>query len=275
MTDVLTPLPIDVVSIQSQVVYGCVGNNAAIPTLQKLGLSVAAVPTVVFSNTPHYPTIHGGAIPADWFAGYLRGLRERQALAHTRAVLVGYMGGPQQAEILSGWLREIAADLPSIQIFIDPVIGDYDSGIYVKPGMVQAYQQQLLPLAHGMTPNCFELQSLTGCALSGLDSVIAAAKTLLQGKTQWVVVTSAAPDAASAAEMRVVLVSRAGVEVLSHPRIDATPKGTGDMFSATLTGYLLAGHSLAEAAQSACDNVMAALERTQRLGSNELVLTER
>ena len=82
------------VSVQSQVVYGRVGNNVATPVLLRAGLEVAIVPTVVFSNTPHYPTIHGGCIPDDWLPGYLSDLKARRALSQLRAVLVGYLGRP-------------------------------------------------------------------------------------------------------------------------------------------------------------------------------------
>src|SRR5690606_27089372 len=99
------PMRIEVVSVQSQVVYGQVGNNIAVPTLQAMGLRVAAVPTVVLSNTPHHPTLHGGPIPDDWFAGYLDDLVARGAVDRLRAVLVGYLGGPAQAEILADWIR--------------------------------------------------------------------------------------------------------------------------------------------------------------------------
>lgn len=77
---------------------------------------------------------------------------------------------------------------------IDPVIGDHDHGVYVDPGLVDAYRRDLLPLADGLTPNGFELAHLTGLAVNDVESVVAAARTLLTGRTQWVAVTSAAPE---------------------------------------------------------------------------------
>jgi pyridoxine kinase len=119
--DTLQPLAIDVVSVQSQVVYGRVGNNVAMPTLQALGLAAAAVPTVVFSNTPHYPSIHGGAIPEAWFAGYLQDLSARGALGRLRAVLTGYLGGPAQAGLLADWIGGLLAQRPGLRVVVDPV----------------------------------------------------------------------------------------------------------------------------------------------------------
>ncbi len=274
MTELLKTLPVDVISIQSQVVYGCVGNSVAVPTLQKMGLNVVPVPTVMFSNTPHYPTLYGGALPDDWFSGYLQGLHDRGVTEKAKAILVGYMGGPSQAKILAEWLARLIAARPDIQVIIDPVIGDYDTGIYVNPLMTEAYLDALLPLAQGMTPNCFELELLTGHPITDINSVIAAARTLLTGRTQWVVVTSAAPGDNSGRhdELRVIMVTRHKEQVFSHPRIAIYPKGTGDLFSAALTGYLLKNATLPDAIERSYGDVMAALERTRKFGYGELLL---
>lgn len=191
---VLQPLSLDVVSVQSQVIYGRVGNNVAVPALEALGFSVAAVPTVVFSNTPHYPTMHGGALLTEWFEGYLQDLSARGALHALRAILFGYLGNPRQADALARWARALLKERAGLRIVIDPVIGDQDHGIYVDPCLVDTYRRDLLPLADGLTPNSFELAHLTGLAVNDVESVVAAARTLLTGRTQWVAVTSAAPD---------------------------------------------------------------------------------
>ncbi|KAF0814872.1 Pyridoxine/pyridoxal/pyridoxamine kinase [Andreprevotia sp. IGB-42] len=272
-------LPIDVISVQSQVVYGCVGNSVAVPTLQGLGLGVAAVPTVLLSNTPHYPSVDGGAIPDAWFSGYLYELEARGVMASVRAILLGYLGNPGQARILASWLEHTMARWPDIRVHIDPVIGDYGQGIYVSPELIPAYRQRLLPHAHGLTPNGFELARLTGRRLHGIDTVIDAARSLLVGRTEWVVVTSAIdPDSGPAMpapvddSITVAVVTRHGAQLLAHPRIALDAKGTGDLFSAMLTGQLLADVPLRDAAARACDEVIATLKRTRQAGCNELIL---
>lgn len=268
----LQPLPIDVVSVQSQVVYGRVGNNVAIPILESFGLTVVAVPTVILSNTPHYPTIHGGALPTEWFNGYLLDLSARGALRQTRAILLGYLGNPAQAEVLARWISNLHGEQPSLRVIVDPVIGDHDHGVYVDPGMIEAYRRHLLPLAHGLTLNGFELERLTGQPAGDIGSVIAAARMLLTGRTQWVAVTSAAPIALSPAEMQVAVVTRDQTRVLKHPRIATSPKGTGDLFAAALTGHLLGGDSIFEATTQACNQVAIALDHTRRTRCAELML---
>ena len=266
------PLQLDVVSVQSLVVYGRVGNNVAMPTFQAAGLSAAAVPTVLLSNTPHYPSLHGGAVPTDWFAGWLDDLVARQCLARLRLVQLGYLGNVQQADALARWITARQAERPGLWVHIDPVIGDHDHGIYVDPALVQAYRQQLLPLADGLLPNGFELAALTGLPVGTLDETVTAARTLLRGRTRWVAVTSAAPASWRAGQMCVAVVTPGGARVIEHARVDAAPKGTGDLFSAALGAGLLAGLALDAAAQRACDAVVAAVALTQRRHCAELLL---
>ncbi|VFR21714.1 Pyridoxal kinase [plant metagenome] len=201
------PLKIDVVSVQSQVVYGRVGNNAAVPTLEALGLTVAAVPTVVLSNIPSYPSIHGGALPVEWFDGYLQDLTARGALNALRAVQVGYLGNAGQAVALCAWIETLLANRPHLRVVIDPVIGDQEHGIYSAEGIADVYRSGFTALANGLTPNAFELACLTGMPVDDLQSVVRAARTLLTGRTEWVAVTSAVPDAWTLDEMWIVVVT--------------------------------------------------------------------
>ncbi len=268
------PSPVDVISIQSQVVYGCVGNNAALPILIAAGYRVVAVPTVILSNTPHYETLHGGALPIEWFKGLLQGLDERGVTQGARAILCGYLGEAAQAEALAQWLPQVRARHPSLKVFIDPVMGDRNDGLYVDPGLVSHYREKLLPLADGLTPNHFELELLAGRTLSSMDEVIVAAQELLNSGPQWIVVTSAAPSAAAAGTLQVAVVTREDVTVFSHRHISIpdSVKGTGDVLTADLVARILGGQPLVQAAQQACARITQMLERTRLLGWEELAL---
>lgn len=271
--DAYEPLPVDVVSIQSQVVYGCVGNSVAVPTLQALGLNVVAVPTVVLSNVPHYDTLHGGAVPTDWFAGYLDDLVRRRALTHARAIVLGYLGPPEQTVVLADWLERVLHDHPNVSLIVDPVMGDHDSGLYVHPDLPAVLVERIVPLAHGLTPNAFEFEQLVGRPLPTLEETAEAARDLLLTNVDWVVVTSAAPAETEAGHTRVAVITENDVEVVRHRLVESVAKGTGDLFTATLVGGLLRGYTLTAATKAAAERTVAVLERTAALGCGELVLS--
>lgn len=268
----MVPLAVDVVSVQSQVVYGRVGNNVAVPTFAALGLTVAAVPTVLLSNTPHYASLHGGVVPEAWFGGWLDDLVARGALAHLRAVQTGYLGSAAQAECLATWIAARRVALPGLRVVVDPVVGDHDVGVYVDPALVELYRRTLVPLADGLTPNDFELACLTGRTIASVDDAVRAARTLLGGHVQWIAVTSAVPDAWAPDRMQVLLVTREAAHVITHPCVPVAAKGLGDLFAASLTGYWLGGAPPVAAAASACGDALVAARATLAAQSAELLL---
>lgn len=267
-----SPLQIDVVSIMSQVVYGQVGNSVTVPALQRFGLRVAAVPTVILSNTPHYPSVHGGALPLDWFQGYLDDLLARGALGHLRAVVLGFLGNPDQIDIVMPWLDKVKSMHGDLTVIIDPVIGDHDHGIYVDPALCRAYRERAVHYARGLIPNGFELGVLTGMPVDDVAEVVKAARQLLNGVTQWVIVTSAAPATWSDDTMKVLVVTASDSAVLAHKRLPLSPKGTGDLFAASVTARIINGSSITDAATHAYEDVLAALARTQAANCAELLL---
>lgn len=262
---------IDVISIQSQVVYGSVGNSIAVPALRRHGLQVVAVPTVLLSNTPHYASCYGGEIPQCWFEGYLTALAERNLDVTARATILGYLKSTDKATALARWLRLMREKNPHMPVIIDPVLGDDDSGFYVDPQLATHYREQLAPLATGLTPNRFELGCLCDAQLESDTDIIDAARSLLNAQTRWIVVTSATRDDARHS-MQVFCVTADETFVTEHPRYNNPPKGTGDLFTAELTAGLLGGVPLHTAVEQASLFAQQSVLATHTLGRRELQL---
>lgn len=266
----LRPPPIDVITIQSQVIYGSVGNGIAYRTLLKKNLQVLQVPTVLFGCPPYYGPPHGGVVPNEWFSGFLDDLIAREVIHQARAIIIGYLGNDTQCHILERWIQQVIAINPEIKIYIDPVMGDYGEGVYVNQNLVDCYRSPFLNLAHGLTPNGFELEQLCGTPLTTLEQTRQAAAELLKGNTQWVLVTSAPGVANQADEVGLLLVTANETQQFTHSKIHAAVKGTGDMFTAVLISHLLQGESLSEAVPTASNEVCTVLEDAARYGWQEI-----
>jgi len=103
-----------VISIQSQVAYGHVGNSAAVFPMQMCGIDVIAVPTTLLSNRPGYPTVRGSILDADLVADLLVGIEERGAIDSCQIVLSGYLGSPQIAGLVLEFVMRAKTNNPKL-----------------------------------------------------------------------------------------------------------------------------------------------------------------
>jgi len=251
--------PVDVISVQSQLVYGAAGNNAAIPPLRALGLRVAEIPTTLLSNTPFYDTLRGRVLPADWFADLLQGTAERGVPQRAGALISGYFGSVANGTAFADWLTALLPSAPNLRYCLDPVIGDTHTGPYVEPELEQVFVERLLPLAWLVTPNAYELGRLTGLPALQQDEAITAARTLLARGPQWVIAhsVSGAPG-----ELVTLAVSKDQVWRWVSPHMPVDVSGTGDVLMSLVVAFLLKKHSFEDAVSRAIAGVHAALEAT-------------
>ena len=167
----------NVLSIQSQVVYGHVGNSAAAFVLQRQGHAVWQVPTVLFSNHLGKPTFRGRAVPAEQARDLIQGLKELGYLDDVDMLLTGYLGTPDTARLAAELAGIIRAQKPHAIFACDPVMGD-DDALYVKPDLAEAITSDLVPIADVLLPNIFELARLTGRTVKDGAAALEAAQAL-------------------------------------------------------------------------------------------------
>jgi len=250
----------DVLPIGSQLTHGRVGLNAALPVYDAAGLRHAAIPSVIFSVLPHYPSAHRVDMPAGWIVDSLGDLAASGALDHVHTLSVGYLASPEQAHALAKWRRQVTV-LQQVPLVLDPTLGDIGLGFYNDPALVRPLRDALLPVATGLTPNLFELAHLTGCDPADLnepDRIEQAARSLLDETLQWVVVTGIRAPAVAADNSPTLigelLVTHDIAQLTTYPCLDPNPAGVGDTFTAALITHLVQGHPLTDAVQRAAND---------------------
>ena len=263
----------NVISIQSHVAYGHVGNSAAVFALQRLGIEVWPVHTVQFSNHTGYPDFQGQVFAAGDIARLIDGLAARGALARCDALLTGYIGDPALGEVILDAAARLRAANPRAVWACDPVMGDHGKGLFVRDGVPAFFTERALPAADILTPNLFELEILTGRKPDGIAEIRAAAAALLQpgnGRGPKVVlVTSLTADHD---DVTMVALTAEGAWRVTCPRLPITLNGAGDTVAALFLGSYLKCGSVPEALGSAASAIFEILRTTVDLGEEELQL---
>ena len=259
-----------VISIQSQVAYGHVGNSAAVFPMQMHGIDVIAVPTTLLSNRPGYPTIRGRVLDAQLVADLLLGVEERGALDSCEAILSGYLGSPEIAAVVADFVARAKARNPRLTYCCDPVLGDRDRGLFVQADIPPLVRDRLCRLADIITPNHFEFEWLCGAEARTLDQVLAQARGLIARGPGTVVITSAELSGTPSGEIETLAVERARAWRVRTPRVAVNPNGTGDLFAALFAAARVRGKDTPAALSHAASGMFVVLERTRAAGTEEM-----
>jgi len=265
-----------ILSIQSSVAYGHVGNSAAVFPLQRLGHEVWPVFTVHFSNHTGYGAWRGPLLdPAD-VADVITGIEERGVLASCDAVLSGYQGSPAVAAVIVEAVRKVKAANPAATYTCDPVMGNAKSGCFVNPEIPPIIRSSVVPVADILTPNQFELGFITGRdALSEpapIEAVLEAADEVRALGPSTVLVTSVERLGAPADVIEMIAVTGDGAWIVQTPRLPMKANGSGDITAALFTAHLHTTGSASVALGRTVASVYDVLAATLESGERELRL---
>jgi pyridoxine kinase len=260
-----------VLSIQSAVACGHVGNSAATLPLQRLGFDVLAVNTVQLAHHPGHGRWRGHKVAPAAIAEIVGGLEEHGALGDCVAVLSGYLGDAAVAEVVLRAVAAVRAARPDALFMCDPVIGDDHSGVFVSAGIPERIGGDLVPRADVVTPNRFELAALTGRAVVDLASAVAAA-AVLRARGPRLVVATGLPLPERPDALAVLAAGQDQAWLVTTPRRPVAFGGTGDAFSALFLGHYLQSGEVAVALERAVAAVYALVEQGCASGAKELPL---
>ncbi|WP_295820087.1 pyridoxal kinase PdxY [uncultured Microbacterium sp.] len=263
-----------ILSIQSAVAYGHVGNSAAVFPLQRIGVEVLPVYTVNFSNHTGYGAWRGPLIAPDDVRDVITGIEERGVFGEIDVVLSGYQGGEGIADVILDAVARVKAANPAAIYACDPVMGNVKSGCFVAPAIPILLRDRVVPAADIITPNQFELGFLTETDPADLDSTLSSADAARAMGPRTVLVTSVERPDAPEGTIEMLAVTDDGAWIVQTPRIPMKANGSGDVTAALFTAHYRASGDAADALAKTVSSVYDLLQTTFDSGQRELQLVE-
>ncbi|MCR2761978.1 pyridoxal kinase PdxY [Microbacterium sp. zg.B48] len=263
-----------ILSIQSAVAYGHVGNSAAVFPLQRIGVEVLPVYTVAFSNHTGYGSWRGPMLSPDDVREIIVGIEERGVLGQIDVVLSGYQGGEGIADVILDAVARVKAANPDALYACDPVMGNAKSGCFVAPAIPVLLRDRVVPAADIITPNQFELGFLTDTQPDTLESTVEAVDLVRATGPRVVLVTSVERPDREADTIEMLAVDQTGAWIVQTPLLPMKANGSGDVTAALFTAHYRRSGDAADALARTASSVFDLLERTHLSGERELQLVE-
>ena len=265
----------NILSIQSWVAYGHVGNTSAVFPLQRLGAEVWAINTVQFSNHTGYGDWTGAIYSGQSVRDLVDGIGARGAFKRCDAVLTGYVGGADIGDAILHAVATVRQANPAALYCCDPVVGDTDTGVYVRPGIEDFLRERALPTADIATPNRFEIERLTGLdcnTLNGAKQAVLRLRSMLRvGGPACVLLTSLETDSTPAECIDMLTFEDGAFHLLRTPRLRLSVNGAGDAIAALFLFHRLRTGSAVSALEAAGSSVPGLLRQTAEAGSREIL----
>lgn len=244
--------------------------------LQRLGAEVWAIHTVQFSNHTGYGAWTGQVFTGAAVRDLARGIAERGALGSLDAVLSGYLGDAEIGRAVLDTVREGRAANPRLLYCCDPVMGDTGRGLFVRPGIPDLLNRDIVPASDILTPNQFELEMLTGRRCVDRAALLEAVRRLQSrmhaGGPRLVLVTSVRNRDTPADMIEVLAASPTECFLLHTPALALSPNGAGDLIAALFLFHTLDGLGVRAALEQAASATWCVLAHTLASGGGELRL---
>lgn len=263
-----------ILSIQSAVAYGHVGNSAAVFPLQRIGVEVLPVYTVNFSNHTGYGAWRGPLISPEQVADVITGIEDRGVFPQIDAVLSGYQGGVGIGDVIVDAVRRVKEANPAAIYACDPVMGNAKSGCFVAPEIPVLLRERVVPVADIITPNQFELGFLTGTEPSTLESTLESVDLAHAMGPSTVLVTSVERPDRDPETIEMLAADASGAWIVKTPRLPLKANGSGDVTAALFTAHYRATGSAQTALERTASSIFDLIDTTYRSGERELQLVE-